>query len=70
VRHDREGFILASVDAVGIAGEARDTPLFRAGHGRTRKLSDNAMTSKWCCEPVKLRLKGAGLVLFPDAYSR
>ena len=30
VRHDLEGFILAYVEAAGIAGEAKDSPLFRA----------------------------------------
>jgi site-specific recombinase XerD len=61
VRHDLEGFILAYVDAAGIAGEGKDTPLFRASNGRTRKLTANAMTSKRICELVKRRLKDAGL---------
>ena len=30
VRHDLEGFMLAYVEAAGLAGEAKDTPLFRA----------------------------------------
>ena len=30
VRHDLEGFIRAYVEAAGIAGEAKDSPLFRA----------------------------------------
>ena len=61
VRHDLEGFILAYVDAAGIAGDAKDTPLFQASIGRTRKLSGKAMTSKRICELVKRRLKDAGL---------
>jgi len=61
VRHDLEGFILAYVEAAGIAGEAKDTPLFCAGNGQTRKLSGNAMTSKRICELVKRRLKDARL---------
>ncbi len=61
VRHDLEGFILAYVDAAGIAGDAKDTPLFQASNGRTRKLSGKAMTSKRICELVKRRLKDAGL---------
>ena len=36
VRHDLEGFILAYVDAAGIAGDAKDTPLFQASNGRER----------------------------------
>jgi integrase/recombinase XerD len=35
VRHDLDGFILAYVEAAGIAGEAKDSPLFRAGNGRS-----------------------------------
>jgi integrase/recombinase XerD len=61
VRHDLEGFILAYVEAAGIATDAKESPLFRMGNGRTRKLSGNAMTSKRICELVKRRLKDAGL---------
>jgi integrase/recombinase XerD len=61
VRHDLEGFILAYVEAAGIAGEAKESPLFRMGNGRTKKLSGTAMTSKRICELVKRRLKDAGL---------
>jgi site-specific recombinase XerD len=31
VRHDLEGFILAFVEAAGIAGEAKESSLFRMG---------------------------------------
>ena len=61
VRHDLEGFILAYVEAAGIAGDGKDTPLFRASNGRTRTLTGKAMTSKRICELVKRRLKDAGL---------
>ena len=61
VRHDLEGFILAYLEAAGIAAEAKDRPLFRAGNGRTKQLTGNAMTSKAICELVKRRLKDAGL---------
>jgi integrase/recombinase XerD len=61
VRHDLEGFILAYVEAAGIGGDSKDTPLFRMGNGRTRKLSGTAMTSKRICELIKRRLKDAGL---------
>ncbi len=61
VRHDLEGFILAYVEAAGIGGDAKESPLFRMGNGRTRKLSGTAMTSKRICELVKRRLKDAGL---------
>jgi integrase/recombinase XerD len=61
VRHDLEGFILAYVAAAGIGGEAKESPLFRMGNGRTRKLSGTAMTSKRISELVKRRLNDAGL---------
>jgi integrase/recombinase XerD len=61
VRHDLEGFILAYVAVAGIGGDAKDTPLFRMGNGRTKKLSGTAMTAKRICELVKRRLKDAGL---------
>jgi integrase/recombinase XerD len=61
VRHDLEGYILAYVEAAGIAGEAKDRPLFRASNGRTKKLTAVPLTSKRICELVKRRLKDAGL---------
>jgi len=61
VRHDLEGFIVAYVEAAGIAGDGKDTPLFRASNGRTRTLTGKAMTTKRICELFKRRLKDAGL---------
>jgi site-specific recombinase XerD len=61
VRHDLEGFILAYVDAAGLAGEAKDTPLFRASNGRSRKLAAKSLGTERICELVKRRLKDAGL---------
>jgi site-specific recombinase XerD len=61
VRHDLEGFILAYVEVAGIAAEAKDRPLFRAGNGRSKKLTGGPLTSKRICELVKRRLKDAGL---------
>jgi integrase/recombinase XerD len=61
VRHGLETFILAYLDAVGIAADAKNIPLIGASNGWTRKLSSNAMTSKWVCELVKRRVKDAGL---------
>ena len=61
VRHDLEGFILAYVEAAGIAGEAKDTPLFRASNGRSRKLAAKPLGTERICELVKRRLKDAGL---------
>jgi site-specific recombinase XerD len=61
VRHDLEGFILAYVEAAGIAGEAKDSPLFRASNGRSRKLAATPLGTERICELVKRRLKDAGL---------
>lgn len=61
VRHDLEGFILAYVAAAGIAGDGKETPLFRASNGRTRTLTGKAMSSKRICELFKRRVKDAGL---------
>jgi site-specific recombinase XerD len=61
VRHDLQGFILAYVAAAGIAGDAKDRPLFRSTRRRTKQLTGNALTSKAICELVKRRLKDAGL---------
>jgi site-specific recombinase XerD len=61
VRHDLEGYVLAYVEAAGIAGDAKDRPLFRSTLRRTKQLTGNALTSKAICELVKRRLKDAGL---------
>ena len=61
VRHNLKGFILAYIDAAGIAGEAKDTPLFRASNGRSRKLGAKPLGTERICELVKRRLKDAGL---------
>ena len=61
VRHDLEGFILAYVNAAGLAGEAKDSPLFRASNGRSRKLAAGPLGTERICELVKRRLKDAGL---------
>ena len=61
VRHDLEGYIRAYLDAASIEGEAKDSPLFRASNGRSKKLTAGPLTSKRICELVKRRLKDAGL---------
>lgn len=61
VRHDLQFFILAWIDAAGIASDPADTPLFRSTVRRTGQLTGRALTSKAICELVKRRLKDAGL---------
>jgi site-specific recombinase XerD len=61
VRHNLEGYIRAYLDAAGIVGDPKDSPLFRASNGRTKKLSASGLASKRICELVKRRLIDAGL---------
>jgi len=61
VRHDLETQILAYLEAAGIAGDAKDRPLFRSTLRRTKQLTGNPLTTKAICELVKRRLKDAGL---------
>jgi integrase/recombinase XerD len=69
VRHDLEGNIRAYVEAAGIAGDAKERPLFRSTLRRTKQLTGNALTSKAICELVKRRLKDAGLPLRLSPHS-
>lgn len=62
VRHDLEGMIRAYIEAAGLGGEGKDSPLFRTAiNGSVKTLTGNALTSKRICELVKRRLKDAGL---------
>jgi site-specific recombinase XerD len=69
VRHDLERYIRAYLDAAGIEGEAKESSLFRASNGRSKKLSAAPLTSKRICELVKRRLKDAGLPLRISPHS-
>jgi integrase/recombinase XerD len=69
VRHDLEGITLAYVEAAAIAGEAKDTPLFRASNGRKRTLAAKPLGTERICELVKRRLKDAGLPLRLSPHS-
>jgi site-specific recombinase XerD len=61
VLHDLENYILAYVEAAGIAGEAKNSSLFRASNGRSRKLAAGPLGTERIRELVKRRLKDAGL---------
>jgi integrase/recombinase XerD len=62
VRHDLEGFIQAYIEAAGIAGEGKNSPLFRAGiNGQAKRLTSNPLTTETICKLVKRRMKDAGL---------
>jgi site-specific recombinase XerD len=61
VRLDLQRILMAYLDAAGLQGEAKDSPLFRSTTRRTKRLTANLLTSKGICELVKRRLKDAGL---------
>ena len=61
VRHDLEGYIRAYLEAAGLTGEPKETPLFQTSNGTSGKLTGKAMDSRVVCDLVKRRLKDAGL---------
>lgn len=61
VRHDLEQFVLAYLNAAGIAGDDPAAPLFRSTVRKTKKLTASAMTASDMCRMVKRRLADAGL---------
>jgi site-specific recombinase XerD len=69
VRLDLQRCILAYIEAAGIAGEPKDSPLFRASNGRSKRLMAGPLTSKRVCELVKRCLKRAGLPLRLSPHS-
>ena len=69
VRHDLEQYILAYTAAAGMAGEGKDSPLFRSAVRRTRQLTGLPVSAKAIGELVKRRLKNAGLPLRLSPHS-
>lgn len=61
VRHDLEGYILAYIESARIAGEGKESPLFRSAVRRTGQLTGLPLTTKSIGELVKRRLNDAGL---------
>ena len=61
VRLELQRDILAYLKAAGIEEDGKDKPLFRSAIGRTKKLTENPLTTERICELVKRRLKDAGL---------
>ncbi len=59
-RHDLQQFILAYMDAAGIAAD-RDMPLFRSAVRRTGHLTQRSMSNIDICRMMKRRLENAGL---------
>jgi integrase/recombinase XerD len=69
VRHDLEGYVLAYLDAAGIASESKDRPLFRASNGTTQRLGEGPMNSVTICRLVKRRLADASLPMRLSPHS-
>jgi site-specific recombinase XerD len=69
VRHDLEGFIQAYLDAGGLDGQPKQSPLFRASNGRSKLLTANPLSSRSICDMAKRRLKDAGLPLRLSPHS-
>jgi integrase/recombinase XerD len=61
VRHDLEGYIRTCLDSAGITTENKNGSLFRSALGKTKRLTDNPLTTKDVCRMVKRRLKDAML---------
>jgi integrase/recombinase XerD len=61
VRDDLRQWIFEYIEAADIPEESRDIPLFRTMVGRTRTLTDTAMSNIDICRMTKRRLRDAGL---------
>lgn len=61
VRHNLQIYILDYLLAADLAGEPKDSPLFRTAEGRTNRLSPRSVSGVDICRMVKRRLKVAGL---------
>ena len=61
VRHDLQGRVLDYLCAGGFLGAKGDMPLFRTAAGRTKRLTENGMTSNDMGRMVKRRLRDTEL---------
>jgi integrase/recombinase XerD len=61
VRHDLQGFLFQYIDAARLNEADRSSPLFRTAFRRTRRLTENAMTSGDMARMIKRRMRAAGL---------
>ena len=61
VRHDLEQILRGFIDAAGIGGAGKETPLFRTAYRRSGLLTATSMSGVDVCRMVKRRLKDAGL---------
>jgi site-specific recombinase XerD len=61
VRHDLQGFLFQYVAAAGLNESDKSSPLFRTTVRRTKRLTENAMTSGDMGRMMKRRMRAAGL---------
>jgi site-specific recombinase XerD len=61
VRHDLQQFLSNYLTAAGVASATSDTPLFRTAIGRTKQVTEHAMTAGDIGRMVKRRMRDAGL---------
>ncbi len=61
VRHDLEQMLFEYIDAAGIGGAGKETPLFRTAHRKSGLLTATSMSGVDVCRMVKRRLRDAGL---------
>jgi integrase/recombinase XerD len=66
LHHDLERYLMAWLDAAGLADAPKDAPLFRSAIGKTKRLTANAPTAGDLGRMVKRRMKDTGL---PDRLS-
>ncbi|MGL4461275.1 MAG: tyrosine-type recombinase/integrase [Planctomycetia bacterium] len=60
-RHDLEVYLSEYRDAAGIAGDPKESPLFRSAERRTKRLTAAAMSATDIARMLKRRLRDAGL---------
>ena len=61
VRHDLERMLFEYIDAAGIGGACKDTPLFLTAYRKSGLLTETAMSGVDVCRMVQRRLSDAGL---------
>lgn len=69
VRHDLEQILFEYIDAAGLTGPSKDSPLFRAAIRRENRLSNRRLADNDVCRMVKRRILACGLPEDLSAHS-
>lgn len=69
VRHDLQEYVDAYIDAAGLRGAPKDTPLFQSAMKRRRRLSGNALNGDDIYRMMKRRLKDSSMPLLYSPHS-